>query len=504
VSEPPRAAPVFVALATGLFAAVFHPLFGLDLAGAELPEVERFFFDSGGTSPALVFGIAAWLAWRRLPALRALPTPAAPRATAAFLAAALSTLVWSKLAAAPDLLALSIAWLVLGFGSAARGLAGSRVLLIPAAILVLALPVPFPLQNELVWLLQRWSAAGGEALLRLAGFEVSRSGVQLLHGDVAFIVIDTCSGLRGLRTLLLVAFVLRELFARAGRRAWWLVAVSPLFAVALNMLRIAVIAADAVRAAAAPADTHLEQGLSVLFGGTILLFALGVWLERGRAQPSPPAETLSAALPLRGAVAVLAALAVPATALSSWRIPNPAVPALGAIPLTRAGWTGKSADPDRRFLHGIFVGATREWHYEREGRKGGEPRRVSLFVATEAALSGRTSPRSRALLQPGAAWDLVGSETVRIWTLGLDATLADLAGREGFALSYGFGLHEGSFLIDSLRSFLAFERGPFERPRARVRVRITTHTNGSAASRAHAKQLLDRFIADFGNELAAL
>jgi exosortase len=504
VSEPPRAERIETALAFSFFLAVFHPFFGFDFGSERLPEIERFFFESGGTSPSLALGISAWLAWRRLPRLRGLPGAGAPAATAIFAGTAALVVVWSRLAAAPDLLALPIALLLLAFGCAARGIAGARALLLPAALLGLALPIPFPLQNEVVWQLQLWSAAGGEALLALAGFDVSRSGAHLLHGDVAFVVIDSCSGLRGLRTLVLVAFVLRELFARAGRRAWWLVAAAPPLAIALNMLRIAVIASDAARAAAAPEDTHIEQGLSVLFGGTIALFALGAWLERGRPEDPRAVVDAEGALPLRGACAVLAALALPVTALAPWRIPNPTVPALNAIPLERAGWTGRALDPDRRFLHGIFVGAAREWSFEREGRRGGEPRRVSLFVASEAAGSGRTSLRSRALLQPGADWETLASEPVRIWSLGVDATLADARSRDAYALVYGFGLHESSSAVDSLRSLFALERGPFERERARVRVRISTRMQDSAASRAHAKQILDRFVFDFGNELAAL
>lgn len=487
-----------------LFAVAFGPFLGLDLARDPEPELERWFFETGGTSPGLALLIAAWLAWRRLPQLRALPVQAAKAATACLAAATVLVFAWAKLAAAPDLLAVSLALLLLAFGCAARGLRGVRCLWLPAALLLLALPIPFPLQNEVVWQLQLWSAAGAESLLELGGFDVSRTGAHLRHGDISFVVIDTCSGLRSMRTLTLVAFVLRELFAGAGPRAWGLVAGAPVLALLLNWLRIAIIATDAARAEAAPADTHLEQGLAVLFAGTLVLFAIGHFLERGRRAASSSAPASLGELPWRSACVGLCALALLSLGVAPWPTPNPKSPVFNAIPLQLADWKGKTVEADLRFLHGIFLGAVQERLYERAGRRAGEGGSVALFVASEVAQSGRTSPSSRALLLPASDWVVESSEPTRIWSLGVDGTLASVRHRDGRALVYGFGLHEGGAIRDSLRSLLALERGPFLRSQARVRLRIATAMGRDPRSRERAKQLLDRFVFDFQRELAAL
>ncbi len=487
-----------------LFAVAFGPLFGLEADRDRALEVERWFFESGGTSPGLTLGIAAWLFWRRLPRLRALPAASASRAAACLAAAAALAFAWARAAEAPDLLAPSLALGLLAFGAAARGARGARCLLHPAALLLFALPIPFPLQNEVVWQLQLWSAAGGEALLGLVGLEVSRSGVHLRHAEIEFIVIDTCSGLRSMRTLTLVAFVLRELFAGAGARAWGLVALAPLLALGLNALRIAWIATDAVRAEAAPADTHLEQGLGVLFAGTALLFAIGHLLERERRAAPRPAPAARGALPWRSALAALCGLALLSQGIAPWPAPNPRAPVPSAIPLQLAGWRGTNVEADRRFLHGIFLGTVQERLYQRSGRRAGDAGSVALFVASEVARSGRTSPASRALLLPASDWVVESSQPTRIWSLGVDGTLASVRHREGRALVYAFGLHEGGALRDSLRSLLALERGPFLRAQARVRVRIATGFGDGRGSRERAKQRLDRFVFDFQRELAAL
>ena len=88
-------------------------------------------------------------------------------------------------------------------------------------------------------------SAGADALLNALGLEVSRVGILLQHADIRFLVIESCSGLRSLRTLTLAALVLRELFVSAGPRLWWLVVAAPPLALLLNVGRIAIIATDA-------------------------------------------------------------------------------------------------------------------------------------------------------------------------------------------------------------------------------------------------------------------
>jgi exosortase/archaeosortase family protein len=91
-------------------------------------------------------------------------------------------------------------------------------------------------------------------------------------------VIESCSGLRGIEVLTIVALAIRELFSASGTRSWSVVAIAPTLGFALNVLRIAVVIAT-TESAGSEANLeetwdHTPQGVVVLAVGTALLYLL--------------------------------------------------------------------------------------------------------------------------------------------------------------------------------------------------------------------------------------
>jgi exosortase/archaeosortase family protein len=376
---------------------------------------------------------------------------------------------------------------------------------VPLLALLLAIPVPGPLQNELVWTLQRWSAGGARTLLELSGLELGGNGVMLIHGDAGFLVIESCSGLRGIQTLTLIALVVRDLFASAGRREWLLVALAPWLALGLNVVRVAWIAA--VGAGDAVSQGHVGQGMTVLLAGTVVLFVMGHLLA-GRAEGGA-ARSSDAPLPLPwkwlcGGLALLAALSI---WISPWPAPRPPRPPLAELFSDRAGWQAEDVKPDLMFVGNLRLGQIVQRRFQRLGSEDEHERGavVELFVGIEAPGEPRRSPFSSKLALPARDWSIDAAERTRDWRLWRDVDVAVARRGQQHALVHTWRLGDEGPPREVMRSLLALERGPLARRGPRSVVRLVTSLGGTGPrARADAKRAIDRFIVAFGDDLEAL
>jgi len=495
-----RAVPP-LCLILGLWA--YRGVLGADGSGPVPQQIEQWFFESSGTSPGLVLATGAWLAWRRVPAWLQLPVSHRRLLPGACFTISLFAYIWATLTEAPDLLLVSLAMLGLGFAAAQAGSRGIRTMLLPALVLGLALPIPAPLHNDVVWQLQLWAAAGAEILLEAVGVEVSRTGISLQVGATHFLVIESCSGLRSLRSLVLVAVVLRELFASGGPRMGWLVVAAPILAILLNAVRIAIIATDANLGTPELGDQHVGQGLLVLAAGTTLLFGAAHFLagreEAQRHQPRGPAN----ALPWRRLLPPLVLAALLGSVLQPWPAPEPQRLNPARIPMKLAGWEGTTLPNDRLFLGELPLGNVLHYLYELEDERGGSME-VSLFIAAGAPGRSRDSPFSPKLLLPARDWESDPALPLQLWAIDTQADAVNARSGETELRVYGWARPGNGAWMDSLRSLLALERGPFARERERVYVRVATASGQDAASRRRAGHTLDRFIHDFRGVLTSL
>ena len=65
---------------------------------------------------------------------------------------------------------------LLGAANLLGGIAALRVIALPAAVLVFAVPIPAPLLNQILWRLQIWTADFTGLLLRVIGMSRARLG----------------------------------------------------------------------------------------------------------------------------------------------------------------------------------------------------------------------------------------------------------------------------------------------------------------------------------------
>jgi exosortase len=505
-------------VAATLFLVAYSPIGRALESGAPLlNQLEYWFFDTSGSSAGLMACLAAWATWRRLPRLLCIVTPPHRAGSSLLFLACLATFVWAERNEASDLLFVSLALLVSSLSFYLGGATGIRTMVLPIVILFLALPIPHPLNSEIVWSLQNWSAAGTEFLLKLFGVEVIRSGAELAHGEVFFLVIEGCSGLRSILTLTTLSLVIRELFEISSTRGWALVLAAPFLAITLNIVRIAAIVLGSAPSDQTLGDEHLGQGLVVFALGTSILFTAAHYL--GRTDGSTPQHEEGASIVsdrqrtgssfpvrlFRPCSAMLAILCLASVLTKPWPPPTHAGAPTPDIPMTLAGWSATTLDLDYPFLGMVPRGFLALREYDRKtpiDRLG--PRSISVLITADASKRPRGSPVSTKHMVPGRSWQLETTETSYNYVLGHEISVSRARTIDQRALVYSWSLHDDGFWKDSARSLLALERGPFERARHRVMVRMATIVGKEAEAEEHAKQILDRFVHDFREPFRAL
>ncbi len=113
-----------------------------------------------------------------------------------------------------------------------------RVLLFPIAVLLLAIPLPAVLFNQLTFPLQMLASRVASGMLPLANVPVLREGNVINLPAMQLEVAEACSGIRSMMSLFTVAVFFGYLFERSTPRRILLALSSLPIAVAANALRI--------------------------------------------------------------------------------------------------------------------------------------------------------------------------------------------------------------------------------------------------------------------------
>jgi exosortase len=494
------------AIALGVFA--YWPLLASTLMLPSWYQIELWLFRPGQLPAPLVFGLAAWLLWRRRGRLRALPAGASAGLAVALALVAGAWFVWARLTSAAHLLLPALAATLIAWAAATRGRAGARAVLAPALVLLLGLPIPMPLRNEIVWRLQLATASAARPVLAWFGRDFIREGVILSNSAHSFHVIDGCSGLQGIATLIAVAVVVRELFALAGVRAWALFALAPVLGYALNVVRIAFVAGSAnPEAYAGLQGDHTPQGVALLAGGTALLYGSGQLLARRVAHA--PAAAAAPTARSGGWVAVLAglaALAVLSIALPPFPRPRIAPWQRPGFPEASEGWTSEPLHSDPFYLPAAIAEQTVYRRYQPGADP--QPRVVDALIGGEGNEGIETSDLfASKLMWPEPEWTMLRRAHVPVPDLGLDADLSIAARAVGpeRAVVFHWLVRDEGLVRESLRSLLALEASPFARTKPRVVVRLVAFAPSEEPVAVDlAKQRIERFIAAFHAQLSAL
>jgi exosortase len=177
----------------------------------------------------------------------------------------------------------------------ALGWAHLRILTFPLAFLLLMIPLPAIIFNQIAFPLQLLASRFGEATLNLASIPVLREGNVIMLANTTLEVAEACSGIRSLVSLLTLGIVLGYFM---DSRTWmrWVIALATIpIAIVTNGLRVAGtgIAAHYIGPEAATGFFHEFSGWLVFVAAFALLFLLmrALLLWRPPVSPEPRGAT---------------------------------------------------------------------------------------------------------------------------------------------------------------------------------------------------------------------
>jgi exosortase len=220
----------------------------------------------------------AWLLWRRRAALRAADIRPS-YAGSLIVAVSLGMLITGHAAVEFFLTRLSLVGVAAGVVVQLAGWQHLRLAAFPLVLLVLAIPLPALLFNQIAFPLQLLASQFGVATLEAFAVPALREGNVIRLDAATLEVAEACSGVRSLVSLLTIVLFYGYI-AQQGRLTRWMLALSILpIVIVANGLRVAGAGAAAhiYGAGAASGFLHTFSGW-VFFGSSVVLL---VAIERG-------------------------------------------------------------------------------------------------------------------------------------------------------------------------------------------------------------------------------
>ena len=236
----------------------------------------------------LIVPLALYFVWERREKLRKIPvTPSAWGLV--FVLGSVVVLVAGILGSELFLTRISILGTVVGVILFLFGWAHLRALAFPVAFLLLMIPIPAILFNQIAFPLQLLASQFGESAMGLANVPVLREGNVLILANTTLEVAEACSGIRSLVSLLTLAIVFGYF---SDPRGWvrTLLTLSAIpVAIVTNGFRVAGtgIAAHRFGAAAAEGFFHEFSGWLVFVSAFMLMLAV----QRAIVRLAPASET---------------------------------------------------------------------------------------------------------------------------------------------------------------------------------------------------------------------
>jgi len=237
--------------------------------------VHDWAYDGNFSHGFLIVPIAAYLVWERRKQLAA--TPIEPTVVGlVFLLGSLVTLAAGILGAELFLSRVSMIGVV---GSVVLFMTGwrfLRVLMFPLAFLLLMIPIPAIVFNQIAFPLQLLASRGAEYTLQMAHIPVLREGNVIVLANTSLEVAEACSGIRSLISLVTLAIVYGYFTdARSWARVVLTLAAVPV-AVVSNAARVAGtgVAAHYYGPGVAEGFFHTFSGWMLFLVAFVMLYAI--------------------------------------------------------------------------------------------------------------------------------------------------------------------------------------------------------------------------------------
>jgi exosortase len=468
------------------------------LVFADSPELTTtsieswFFVPTSSSTPALLgVGLAGWIAWRRRSEWTRLRAGAkAGERVAAVLAwfAGLAMLACSQHAQAYDLLAGSLALMMSGACLWEKGWFGLRLFGLPLAVLLLSLPLPAPVFNELAYQMQLATAQFSGWVLFALGQPAVIAADQILRAEASFAVIETCSGLRGMETLLTLSALMAELFGRRGLHTALLLVSALLVGFLVNGARVVSLV---LNPHSEIHSIHSAQGIAVLLVGLLLLYFMDGRFERllaKRGKAERGSRSVAPSMSWVRSLGFTCALLL-SVGIEAWR-PTQRLPVdLGDLfPANLVSW--RSAD--LKFDDPYFGSLAFQQRIQR--RYFNSTSQIDVFAGLADHARHRRGPFSTKLAVPGSGWVTESRHTIRLGKRPSDVEVRVCRRRTARQLVY-FWIEGSDGIGDEIwRSLLGLDQSRWRRRRDALLVRMGTEIDGSDAN---ALEAAERRLAEF-------
>lgn len=367
--------------------------------------------------------ISLWLLWRRRQAM--IESRGQPSAWGLLaLAAGAAMLVLGELSAIMILVQLAFLVFLGGLVLCYGGTSLLRLTLLPIAILLFAIPMPYFIESQLTWRLQLVSSKLGVLLLRGLDYSVYLEGNVIDLGKYKLQVIEACSGLRYLYPLLSVAFLMAYMYPAALRwRALVLLSAVPI-TVLTNSLRIAIVGVLVERWGTGMAEgfLHYFEGWIIFIACQVILMGEIMLIERYTLRrsilavqdfppvpPVRPSGNPQARGPglLVGAVLLVLLVFLGAQTINGRDEIKPQRTSLRLFPTALESWQASESSLPvevERYL-GLH-------DYVLADYVGPQGERINFYVAYYASQRKGVSPHSPQVCIPGGGWIISGLSTV--------------------------------------------------------------------------------------------
>ena len=245
--------------------------------------VHQWASDENYSHGFLIVPFALWFGWKQRDAIARAPVQ--PNSLGLLLVGgSLVVLLAGLLGAELFLTRVSLVGIIAGTILFLYGWRHLRLLAFPTALLLLAIPLPAVLFNQIAFPLQLLASRTGEAVLSTAGIPVLREGNILVLPTTTLEVAQACSGIRSLMSLLALGVILGKL---SEPRRWARVLLAALtipVAIAANAARVAGtgLAANYIGPEAAEGFFHAFSGWLVFVVAFALLMAAQRAIARTR------------------------------------------------------------------------------------------------------------------------------------------------------------------------------------------------------------------------------
>lgn len=250
-----------------------------------VPElVKAWSTDDNYSHGFLIPPIAAYLAWERRQRFMAAPVHPSPVGLVVILGSLL-VLATGVLGVELFLTRISLIGALAGVVLFLSGWARLWVMVFPLAFLILMVPLPSIIFNQIAFPLQLVASQFGETVIRAADIPALREGNVLVLATITLEVAEACSGIRSLISLLTLSIVFGYL---ADPRPW------VRLSIAASTIPVAIVS-NGARVAGTGIAAHYfgrttAEGFFHEFSGWIVFivaFALMLGLQRGLSWLSP-------------------------------------------------------------------------------------------------------------------------------------------------------------------------------------------------------------------------